>query len=76
MSTETKETKVERVSPFQNVNNFTQEQALRVLIEIARLAQSKGILSMDDAVYAAKAIELFTTPQATVETKEEATNES
>lgn len=76
MSTETKETKVERVSPFQNANTFTQEQALRVLIEIAKLAQSKGILSMDDAVYAAKAIEIFTAPPVTQETKEEVKNES
>lgn len=72
----TTETTTERVSPFQNVNGFTQEQAVRVLIEIARLAQSKGILSMDDAVYAAKAIEVFTNPQVTQETKEETSNES
>tara|TARA_B100000900_G_C20600284_1_gene725223 strand:+ start:2706 stop:2918 length:213 start_codon:yes stop_codon:yes gene_type:complete len=61
----------ERVSPFTQVNDFTQDQAVRVLIQIAQLAQAKGILSMDDAVYAAKAIEVFVTPPE----KEENTNE-
>ena len=69
MSTETK-TKETKVSPFTNVQGFTQEQAVRVLIQIAQLAQSKGILSIDDAVYAAKAIEVFTAPAKEQESNE------
>ena len=37
-----------------------QGQALEVLLQVAQLAQSKGILSLKDAVVVAQAVELFT----------------
>ena len=37
-----------------------QGQALEVLLQVAQLAQSKGILSLKDAVIVAQAVELFT----------------
>ena len=38
---------------------ITQKQALEVLIQVANLAQSKGILSLGDAVTVAAAIKVF-----------------
>lgn len=37
-----------------------QNQALEVLVQVAQLAQSKGILSLKDAVVVAQAVEVFT----------------
>jgi len=36
-----------------------QGQALEVLLQVANLAQSKGILSLQDAVIVAQAVEVF-----------------
>ncbi len=39
-----------------------QEQSLDILIQVALLAQSKGILSLEDAVVVKQAIETFKSP--------------
>jgi hypothetical protein len=39
---------------------LNQQQALQVLVDAARAAQSKGIFSLDDAELVAKAIRAFT----------------
>jgi len=43
-----------------------QEKALKVLIDAANLAQSKGVFTLKDAVIVAKAIECFATKQEEV----------
>lgn len=43
---------------------LTQEQALSVLIQGARVAQSKGAFTLEDAKVVAEAITVFTPPQA------------
>jgi len=45
---------------------MTQEEAINVLIQVAELAQSKGILLLKDAVIVAKAIECFSVKQEEV----------
>lgn len=47
-----------------------QNQALEVLVQVAKLAQSKGILSLEDAVVVAKAVEVFTKKEEEELTKE------
>jgi len=39
---------------------MTQEEAINVLIQVAELAQSKGVLTLKDAVHTARAISVFT----------------
>lgn len=41
---------------------LTQQQALQVLVDAARVAQSKGIFTLDDAELVNKAIKAFTAP--------------
>jgi len=38
---------------------MSKEEALKILVEVAELAQSKGILSLKDAVFVLQAIESF-----------------
>jgi len=38
---------------------MSQEEAIKILIQVAELAQSKGILLLKDAVIVAQAIECF-----------------
>jgi len=45
---------------------MTQEEALKVLIDLAGLAQSKGILTLQDAVIVAQAVECFSVKQEEV----------
>lgn len=40
-------------------NELNQNQALEVLVKTALLAQSKGILSLEDAVIVKQAIDVF-----------------
>lgn len=46
---------------------LTQEQALSVLIQGARVAQSKGAFTLEDAKVVAEAIAVFTPPQTDAE---------
>lgn len=36
------------------------EEAIKILIEVARFAQSKGILSLEEATLVAKSVEVLT----------------
>lgn len=45
--------------------NLTQGQAVNVLIQAARIAQSKGAFTLEDAELVAKAIRLFVPEGAT-----------
>ena len=51
--------------------NLNPQQALQVLVDAARIAQSKGVFSLEDAEVVAKAIRTFTppTPQGPVNTQ-------
>lgn len=49
---------------------MTTNEALEILIGAAILAQSKGVLSLDDAVLVKKAIETFKTPEEPKEIEE------
>lgn len=42
-------------------DKLTQQQALQVLVDAARVAQSKGIFSLEDAELVSKAIKAFMT---------------
>ena len=74
MSTKTKEketsTTEKKTSAFADLTGIQPNHAVQILIQIAQLAQSKGILSFDDSVYAAKAIEVLTTPPEGAKTDE------
>lgn len=39
---------------------MNQEEAIKILIQVALVAQSKGALSLEDAVIVKQAIDLFT----------------
>jgi hypothetical protein len=45
---------------------LTQQQALQVLVDAARVAQSKGIFTLDDAELVNKAIKAFMPPAGPV----------
>jgi hypothetical protein len=45
---------------------LTQQQALQVLVDAARVAQSKGIFTLDDAELVNKAIKAFVPPAGPV----------
>ena len=47
---------------------MTQEEAIRIFIQTALVAQSKGALTLDDAVIVKQAIDLFTQKPASEET--------
>lgn len=46
-------------TPVQIPNELTQQQALQVLVDAARIAQSKGVFTLDDAELVNKAIRAF-----------------
>lgn len=64
-STEVKAAPVQENSQPQNPpvaqipEQLTQQQALQVLVDAARVAQSKGIFTLDDAELVNKAIKAF-----------------
>ena len=45
---------------------LTQQQALQVLVDAARISQSKGIFTLDDAELVNKAIKAFMAPSGPV----------
>jgi hypothetical protein len=49
---------------------LTQQQALQVLVDAARVAQSKGIFTLDDAELVNKAIKAFMPPAGPVASNE------
>lgn len=49
-------------APIQIPAELNQQQALQVLVDAARVAQSKGIFSLDDAELVNKAIKAFIQP--------------
>jgi hypothetical protein len=53
--------------PAQQIpESLTQQQALQVLVDAARVAQSKGIFTLDDAELVNKAIKAFMPPAGPV----------
>ncbi len=44
---------------MENQQDLTQGQAVNVLIQAARIAQSKGVFSLEDAELVARAIRVF-----------------
>jgi hypothetical protein len=46
------------------MTELTKEQAVSVLIQAAKIAQSKGAFTLDDAAMVSMAIKAFTPPQA------------
>lgn len=68
---ETAETlqEVQAQSPVQAMpipEKLSQQQALQVLVDAARIAQSKGIFTLDDAELVNKAIKAFMPPSGPV----------
>lgn len=66
---EAKEIEVENTQASEQVQNnvvipekLTHQQALQVLVDAARVAQSKGIFTLDDAELVNKAIKAFMPP--------------
>lgn len=53
----------------QNPQELTQAQAVNVLIQAARIAQSKGAFTIEDAEIVSKAIKAFTPPQSETNTE-------
>ena len=58
MSQETQETQ----SPEVNQGELTHGQAVNVLIQAARIAQTKGAFTLEDAEMVSKAIRIFVPP--------------
>jgi hypothetical protein len=58
----------ENVQPIQIPEHLNQQQALQILVDAARVSQSKGIFSLDDAELVNKAIKAFMPPQGPVPT--------
>ena len=65
------ETKKEQAIPA--LENLTQDQALGILIQAARIGQKAGAYTLEDAEVIARAIKVFvpTKPTETTENKEE-----
>jgi hypothetical protein len=65
VNTEVKEITAQDINPEAGVPvqipaELSQQQALQVLVDAARVAQSKGIFTLDDAELVNKAIRAFT----------------
>lgn len=57
----------EAAAPGQQIpESLNQQQALQVLVDAARVAQSKGIFTLDDAELVNKAIKAFMPPAGPV----------
>lgn len=54
------------VQPMPIPEKLSQQQALQVLVDAARIAQSKGIFTLDDAELVNKAIKAFMPPSGPV----------
>lgn len=48
-----------------------QQNAIQILVQVAILAQSKGVLTLDEAVVVKQAIDVFVTKEQSAETTEE-----
>lgn len=55
----------EAKAPVEIPEKLTPQQALQVLVDVARIAQAKGILALEDAEIVAKAVKVFTVAPAT-----------
>jgi hypothetical protein len=51
---------------------LTQEQALSVLVQAVRFAQTKGVFSLEDAEVISKAVKLFFPPEKQEKQEEQA----
>jgi len=61
--------KPEAIAPVQQTQipeKLNQQQALQILVDAAKIAQSKGVFSLDDAELVNKAIKAFQAPQGPV----------
>lgn len=58
------------------IKNMTQQEAINILINVAKLAQKAGALSLDDAVVVKSAIDAFVKPQEEVETPPKGTGQA
>lgn len=56
----TEQAQPQSMTPQQIPAELNQQQALQVLVDAARIAQSKGVFSLDDAELVNKAIRAFT----------------
>lgn len=56
----TEQAQPQPMTPQQIPAELNQQQALQVLVDAARIAQSKGVFSLDDAELVNKAIRAFT----------------
>jgi hypothetical protein len=52
---------------MEDLQKLTQAQAVNVLIQAARIAQSKGAFTLEDAELVSKAIKLFEAGEKTVD---------
>jgi len=59
-TTGTESTQNAQNAPVEIPESLNQQQALQVLVDAARVAQSKGIFTLDDAELVNKAIRAFT----------------
>jgi hypothetical protein len=66
MQETTQEMTPQNVQPAPIPEKLTQQQALQVLVDAARVAQSKGIFTLDDAELVNKAIKAFSAPAGPV----------
>ena len=68
-----------KTKKLSDIENLTQDQALGVLIQAVRIAQSKGAFTLEDAEIVAKAVKVFAPAQpaapATDETAEPQTEQ-
>jgi hypothetical protein len=60
--TQTTKAPVQPQGPTAIPETLTQQQALQVLVDAAKIAQSKGAFSLDDAELVNKAIKAFAAP--------------
>jgi len=60
---------------MENTQELNQGQAVNVLIQAARIAQSKGAFSLEDAELVAKAIRVFVPQEAQTEGEDPVINE-
>ena len=59
MSNENKETPTQETQSVTIPTEFTQEQALGVLVQAVQIAQKKGAYTLDDSEQIAKAVRVF-----------------
>jgi len=60
---------------MENIQELTQNQAVNVLIQAARIAQAKGAFTLEDAELVAKAIKVFVPQESQTEGGDPVVNE-